>query len=67
MGIMMINCTRTGLPISTGIDTDSASFGRMPNVVATTHCPLCQAEHAWTTARAWICERPPAAARPPAP
>jgi hypothetical protein len=59
MPSIMINCTRTGRPISTGIDTDPVSFRLMPNVVATAHCPLCHVEHTWTTAHAWICERVP--------
>jgi hypothetical protein len=61
MPSIMITCTRTGRAISTGIDTDPVTFLRIPNVVATTHCPLCQADHTWTAARAWICDCPPVA------
>jgi hypothetical protein len=47
MGIVMIRCPNTGRDISTGIDTDQASFDRLPDVLSHSRCPVCGLEHSW--------------------
>jgi hypothetical protein len=55
---IMIKCARTGRAVSTGIETDPATFALIPQVAARTHCPCCGADHVWSKANAWICDRP---------
>ena len=54
MGTVMIRCPRTGLAVSTGIETDMTVFQRLPEVPARTRCPLCDEEHVWTAREAWL-------------
>jgi hypothetical protein len=61
---IMINCARTGRAISTGIDTDRNTFACMPDVAAIARCPLCQADHVWSKAVAWICDCPNTSGQP---
>jgi hypothetical protein len=56
MGIVMIRCPTTGREISTGIETDAASFAAVPDVLAHSPCPWCGLEHAWWKREAWLCE-----------
>ena len=56
MGIVMIRCPTTGRAISTGIETDALSFNRTPVFIAHTWCPLCNTDHEWFAADAWISE-----------
>jgi predicted HD phosphohydrolase len=48
VGIMTIQCPRTGQRVSTGIETDRASFEAMPIVNSTMRCWVCGAEHVWS-------------------
>jgi hypothetical protein len=48
MGVITIRCPRTGMQVSTGLETDEASFEAMPSVGSTMHCPACGAEHVWS-------------------
>jgi hypothetical protein len=42
MGVIMVRCPRTGLAISTGIETDPYSFDQLPDdVLSHTQCPHC--------------------------
>src|SRR2546430_2287795 len=41
LSVLMIRCPNTGRLISTGIETDEHSFGRIPDVLAHTRCPVC--------------------------
>ena len=52
MGIIMINCPATGHGVSTGIEV--CTTDQLPVVVATTVCPACGREHAWTKNEAWL-------------
>lgn len=44
MGVVMIMCPNTGRAISTGIETDPASFAKLPDLLSRTKCPLCLGE-----------------------
>ena len=39
MGVITIRCPRTGMQVSTGLETDEASFEAMPAVGSTMRCP----------------------------
>jgi hypothetical protein len=56
MGMVMINCPRTGTPIPTGITTDRDSFGSSAVFFSRTFCPDCQANHEWFAKDAWVQE-----------
>jgi len=45
---LMIECSRTGRLIPTGIDTDERSFEMLPIVTAKTYCPYCRRLHRWS-------------------
>jgi hypothetical protein len=51
---VMIFCPRTREPVYTGIETDQASFARLPRVRSRTGCPVCGNEHSWTNREAWL-------------
>lgn len=54
MGVVMITCPDTGRPVPTGIETDPASFAKLPDALSRTKCPLCGGEHVWWTREAWL-------------
>jgi hypothetical protein len=56
MGVVMIRCPNTGRDISTGIDTDQASFDRFPDVLSHSRCPMCGLEHGWWKREAHLVE-----------
>ena len=56
MGTVMIRCPGTGEDISTGIETDSLSFARLPDVLTHSRCPACGLEHVWWKREAWLTE-----------
>ena len=45
---LMIECSRTGQIIFTGIETDRSTFAKLHNFVAQTHCPYCTKFHRWS-------------------
>jgi len=45
---LMIECSRTGRPISTGIATDMQSFAALKAFQAKTFCPYCRRYHLWS-------------------
>jgi hypothetical protein len=57
MGTVMIRCPTTGREISTGIQAEREKFGRSPVFFARSYCPLCQTDHEWFAAQAWIVDR----------
>lgn len=56
MGIVMINCPKTGRAISTGMEMDRSSFNRSPVFFSRTFCPICRTTHEWFAKNAWIRE-----------
>ena len=54
MASVMIVCPETSREIYTGIDTDEASFAKLPDVLSRTQCPFCGQEHLWTKSSAWL-------------
>jgi hypothetical protein len=47
---LMIECSRTGRTISTGIETDVQSFAVLREFEAKTYCPYCKRLHSWSKA-----------------
>jgi hypothetical protein len=45
---LMIECSRTGHIIPTGIETDTRSFSVLTDFEAKTYCPYCKALHRWS-------------------
>ena len=58
MGIVMIECPRTGFSIPTGVRADAATFARTPVFISRTYCTLCAGEHEWFAKDAWVDETP---------
>jgi hypothetical protein len=54
MASVMIVCPDTRREIYTGIDTDEASFAKLPKVPALTRCPICGKDHVWSRDEAWL-------------
>jgi hypothetical protein len=54
MATILTICPVTGQPIDTGIETDEASFARLPAFLAQVYCPHCRSEHDWTKEAAWV-------------
>jgi hypothetical protein len=54
MGILMIDCPKTGRAISTGRHVETATFASSPVFFSRTYCPLCRAMHEWFAKDAWV-------------
>jgi hypothetical protein len=67
MSMITIKCPNTGLEIPTGIDTDSLSFSRLPDVPARAWCPACGFSHVWWKPAARLESIAPVTALPAAP
>ena len=69
MGELMINCPKTGKPVSTGIYIGREKLGAMPVFFSSLFCPSCGSSHEWFARDAWVCDsdsgicdrRPPSA------
>jgi hypothetical protein len=48
MAALMIVCPETRQEVFNGIETEEASFERLPDVPSRTLCPACGREHVWT-------------------
>jgi hypothetical protein len=44
----MIECSRTGRSISTGIETDAQTFAALKPFETKTFCPHCRKYHLWS-------------------
>jgi hypothetical protein len=47
MGLLMLRCPTTGRGFATGVNTDEATFKRLPDTISTARCPHCGQEHPW--------------------
>ena len=47
MPMVMIRCPQTGQQVFTGVETDRASFQRLPNSGGHLRCPICGKQHEW--------------------
>jgi hypothetical protein len=58
MSTVMIRCPVTGGAVSTAIETDPATFRKLPAVAGRMHCPACGQDHGWTISSAWLAREP---------
>jgi hypothetical protein len=58
MSTVMIRCPVTGRAVSTAIETDPATFRKLPAVAGRMRCPACERDHAWTISSAWLAGEP---------
>ena len=56
MGELMINCPKTGKPVSTGIYIGREKLGAMPVCFSSSFCPSCGTSHEWFARDAWVCD-----------
>jgi hypothetical protein len=54
MGVLMLQCPKTGREFSTGIHIDEESYKRLPDTVTKATCPHCGQLHSWWTREARI-------------
>jgi hypothetical protein len=59
MSILVIRCPQTGQDVPTGIEIDSQSLQKVPDIIAYTRCPHCGIEHAWWPDEAWLTDSLP--------
>ena len=59
MSSIVIECSRTGLEVSVGIETDEESFAGLPAQKSKMNCPACGAVHVWSKKWAWLRDVPP--------
>lgn len=56
MGMVMIRCPETQQAISTGVQSDRATFHSTPVFFSRTYCSLCRTTHEWFATDAWVCD-----------
>jgi hypothetical protein len=54
VSIVMVRCPSTGRELSTGIEMDAATFGKLPDIRSQIKCPVCGLDHVWSTREAWL-------------
>ena len=54
MGVIMIKCPHTGLPVATGTETDDLTFDMLPDSLGLAVCPRCGLKHSWCKREAWL-------------
>jgi hypothetical protein len=53
MGVVMLTCPETGKPVSTGLETDAATFAYLPRTeTLMMPCPACGGQH--PSSEAWL-------------
>ena len=58
MSAVMIQCPVTGRSVSTAIETDPATFRKLPETTGRMHCPACKQDHVWAISSAWLAGEP---------
>jgi hypothetical protein len=51
---ILIQCPRTGAPVSTGLKTEWVFLKSLPSVAVPLRCPACGQMHKWKPDDAWI-------------
>ena len=54
MADILIQCPRTGAPVSTGLKTEWVFLKSLPCVAVPLRCPACGQMHKWKPDDAWI-------------
>jgi hypothetical protein len=53
---LMIQCPRTGRPISTGVELEEAELARLADVAKQATCAACGMTHTWWKREAWLAD-----------
>ncbi len=48
MGVIVIDCPRTGVEVSTGKEVETGAFHTLKPIVFRMRCKACGSEHAWS-------------------
>ena len=56
MGMLMVECPKSGRAIPTGIEIDPSRFASTPVFFSYTFCPICRISHEWFAKHAWVRE-----------
>jgi hypothetical protein len=56
---ILVQCPRTGTPISTGLKTEWVVLHSLPRLAMPLRCPVCGQTHKWNPADAWVGARQP--------
>jgi hypothetical protein len=51
---ILVQCPRTGTPISTGLKTEWVVLHSLPRLAMSLRCPVCGQTHKWNPADAWV-------------
>jgi hypothetical protein len=51
---ILVQCPRTGAPVSTGLKTEWVFLRSLPSVAVPLRCPACGQMHKWKPGDAWI-------------
>jgi hypothetical protein len=51
---ILVQCPRTGTPISTGLKTEWVVLHSLPRLAMPLRCPVCGQTHKWNPADAWV-------------
>jgi endogenous inhibitor of DNA gyrase (YacG/DUF329 family) len=51
---ILVQCPRTGAPVSTGLKTEWVLLKSLPSVAVPLRCPACGQMHKWKPDDAWI-------------
>ena len=54
MSDILIRCPVAGVPVQTGLSTETIVFRSLPNIVFQMRCPLCKKVHRWKPRDAWV-------------
>ena len=54
MADILVQCPRTGTPISTGLKTEWVVLHSLPRLAMSLRCPVCGQTHKWNPADAWV-------------
>ena len=52
MGVIVIDCPRTGVEVSTGKEVETGAFHTLKPIVFRMRCKACGSEHAWSRGNA---------------
>ena len=54
MSDILIRCPVAGIPVQTGLRTDTVVFRTLPNMPFELRCPRCKKLHRWRPKDAWV-------------
>jgi hypothetical protein len=58
MSDILIRCPVAGIPVQTGLSTETIVFKSLPNTAFQLRCPRCKKMHQWKPQDAWVAKSP---------